>query len=113
MPSLVGLKSVEARMQSVMNAKLNEESIVGWLAQKQGWKRDGESLVKQFKFGSFRDSIVFVNRVASIADTLDHHPDIDIRFTRVRVGASTHAAGGITEKDLDLADRIDLATSVR
>lgn len=96
-----------------MNARLNDESIDGWLGQKQGWKKDGESLVKQFRFESFRDSIVFVNRVASIADTLDHHPDIDIRYNRVRLGASTHDAGGITEKDLELADRVDVATSVR
>lgn len=96
-----------------MTAKLNEESIQGWLEQKQGWKTDGESLTKNFRFESFRDSIVFVNRVASIADTLDHHPDITIRYDRVTLGASTHDAGGITEKDLELADRVDLATSFR
>jgi 4a-hydroxytetrahydrobiopterin dehydratase len=92
---------------------LNEESITGWLQGRQGWKRRGEALTKEFTFESFRNVIVFVNRIASLADDADHHPDIDIRYNRVRLTLSTHEAGGITEKDLDLAERIDFATSAR
>jgi 4a-hydroxytetrahydrobiopterin dehydratase len=59
----------------------------------------------------FRDAIVFVNRLASLADTADHHPDIDIRYSKVHVGLSTHDAGGLSEKDTAMAEKIDLATS--
>ena len=91
--------------------KLNSESIRGWLRAREGWKRRSNQLVKEFDFPSFRDSIVFVNRVATLADEVDHHPDIDIRFDKVSITLSTHDAGGITEKDLDLAEQIDFATS--
>ncbi len=57
--------------------------------------------------------IVFVNRVASLADDANHHPDIDIRYNKVRLTLTTHEAEGITDKDLDLAERVDFATSAR
>jgi 4a-hydroxytetrahydrobiopterin dehydratase len=93
--------------------KLNPESIRGWLRERPGWKRQANSLIKDFQFPSFRDSIVFVNRVATLADEIDHHPDIDVRYDLVRLTLSSHDAGGITEKDLDLAEQIDFATSAR
>ena len=96
-----------------MSDKLNKESIEGWLKGRTGWSRDGDMIHKDFSFESFRDSIVFVNRVATLADSADHHPDIDIRYDSVTIGLSTHDAGGITEKDLNLAEQIDFATSSR
>ena len=94
-----------------MTDKLNDESIDGWLEGRKGWKRWGKALTKNFHFQSFRNAIVFVNRVASLADDLDHHPDIDIRYTTVRLSLTTHSADGLTEKDLELAERVDFATS--
>jgi 4a-hydroxytetrahydrobiopterin dehydratase len=94
-----------------MTDKLNDESIDGWLKIRKGWKRSGNSLIKSFEFQSFRDAIVFVNRVASLADELNHHPDIDIRYTAVLLTLSTHSAGGLTELDLKVAERVDFATS--
>lgn len=91
--------------------KLNTESIRGWLDRRKGWKRKANRLVKEYALGSFRDSIVFVNRVATIADTFDHHPDIDVRFDSVTITLTTHDAGGITERDLKVAEQIDFATS--
>jgi 4a-hydroxytetrahydrobiopterin dehydratase len=91
--------------------KLNTESIRGWLAVRKGWRRRANRLTKDFEFESFRDSIVFVNRVATLADAMNHHPDIDVRYSTVTVTLTTHDAGGITEKDLDLAEQIDFATS--
>ena len=93
--------------------KLNDESIAGWLEAHTGWKRSGNAIRKLFEFASFRDSIVFVNRVATLADEVDHHPDIDIRYAKVTLTLSTHDAGGLTEKDLELAQRVDFATSAR
>jgi len=91
--------------------KLNAESVRGWLRARKGWRRRSNQLTKEFGFPSFRDSIVFVNRVATLADDHDHHPDIDIRYDTVTVTLTTHDAGGITEKDLKLAEQIDFATS--
>jgi len=91
--------------------KLTAESVRGWLRSREGWKRRSNTLTKDFEFTSFRDSIVFVNRVATLADQLDHHPDIDIRYATVTLTLSTHDAGGITAKDLALAEQIDFATS--
>ena len=94
-----------------MAEKLNNESISGWIAGRKGWKHVGATLTKRFRFPSFRDSIVFVNRVASLADDLDHHPDIDIRYTTVHLTLTTHSAKGLTQKDLEFAERVDFATS--
>jgi len=96
-----------------MASKLNSESIRGWLDRRKGWKRRSNKLHKDFQFTTFRDSIVFVNRVATLADTYQHHPEIDVRHTVVTLTLSTRDAGGITEKDLDLAEQIDFATSAR
>jgi 4a-hydroxytetrahydrobiopterin dehydratase len=91
--------------------KLNAESVRGWLSTRSGWKRRSNRLTKEFHFSHFRDSIVFVNRVATIADSRKHHPDIDVRDGTVTLAISTEKVGGITERDLDLAEQIDFATS--
>ena len=94
-----------------MAEKLNTQSIQAWLKTHGGWNRKSNAILKEYKFTHFRDSIVFVNRIATLADDADHHPDIDIRYNRVLITLSTHSAGGITEKDLKLAEQIDFATS--
>ena len=96
-----------------MAKKLNDESIRGWLSGRTGWRRKDQTLTKEFKFTSFRDSIVFVNRVASLADDLDHHPDIHVRYRTVTLTLTTHEAKALTERDLELAERVDFATSAR
>ena len=96
-----------------MAEKLNDESIEAWLEGRSGWKRKEETLVKDFNFDSFRNAIVFVNRVATLADERDHHPGIDIRQTRVRVSLFTRDVGGLTQKDLTMGEQIDFATSAR
>ena len=92
---------------------LDDIAIQSWIHDHDGWSREGDTLVKTYSFPAFRDSIVFVNRIATLADGADHHPDIDIRYDRVRIGLSTHDAGGITAKDTALAEKIDFATSNR
>lgn len=100
-------------MPAVAEAKLNTESIRGWLHARQGWKRRSNKIMKEFVFMHFRDAIVFVNRVATLADSHDHRPRIEVRDVTVTLTLSTRDAGGITEKDLDLAEQIDFATSAR
>jgi 4a-hydroxytetrahydrobiopterin dehydratase len=96
-----------------MSEKLNTESVRGWMKARRGWRRRSNKLTKNFAFGSFRDSIVFVNRVATLADSVHHHPEIDVRLSTVTLTLTTQDVGGITEKDLDLAEQIDFATSAR
>jgi 4a-hydroxytetrahydrobiopterin dehydratase len=94
-----------------MAESLDRESILGWMKLRAGWKRKGRTLVKEFKFSSFRNAIVFVNRVATLADDMRHHPNIDVRHNRVVLTLSTESVQGISEKDLALAEQVDFATS--
>jgi 4a-hydroxytetrahydrobiopterin dehydratase len=71
------------------------------------WHRDGDVITRQVEAPSFLDGIALVQRVAEQAEELDHHPDIDIRYTTLTFTLSTHSAGGLTGKDLELAGRID------
>ena len=89
------------------SAKLSDLEIQRALGGLPGWARRGDTLVKIFTFPRFMLGIEFVQRVATAADAADHHPDIDIRYTKVTCTLSTHDAGGITEKDLALAKEIE------
>ena len=92
-----------------MPAKLSDLEIQRALGSLPGWARRGGVLTKTFAWKTFADAIDFVTRVARAADAADHHPDIDIRYTKVTCALSTHDAGGITEKDLSLAAAIESA----
>ena len=82
--------------------KLNKESVRGWLENRKGWKRRANKLTKEFVFTRFRASLVFVNRVATIADSCKHHPDMDVRGGTVILSLSTEEVGGITEKEMPM-----------
>jgi 4a-hydroxytetrahydrobiopterin dehydratase len=71
------------------------------------WRHFANGLHKEFRFRGFRASIAFVNRMAEQASAKGHHPDIEIHFNRVIVSLSTHDAGGVTAKDIDLARAIE------
>ncbi len=73
------------------------------------WGRDGDTIGREFAFGDFAGSMGFVTKVALLAEKADHHPNIDIRYNRVRLALSTHSAGGLTARDFDLARAIDAA----
>jgi 4a-hydroxytetrahydrobiopterin dehydratase len=90
-----------------MRKKLSDVEIHRAVSALNGWSRRGDTLVKAFAFPRFADGIAFVNRVARIADEMDHHPDIDIRYTKVTLTLSTHDAGGVTKTDFKLAERIE------
>jgi 4a-hydroxytetrahydrobiopterin dehydratase len=90
-------------------AKLSADEIRDGLAKLDGWERQGEEIVKEYRFDGFADALAFVVRVGFSAEKADHHPDLDIRYNRVRVGLSTHSEGGLTGKDLALAAEVDSA----
>jgi 4a-hydroxytetrahydrobiopterin dehydratase len=73
------------------------------------WEVQEKSLVRSIKNETFLDGIRLVATVAQLAEAMDHHPDIDIRWKTVTFRLSTHSAGGLTEKDLELAKHIDVA----
>ena len=92
-----------------MRNKLSDLEIRRALGALPGWARKGESLQKTYSFARFADGIRFVQQIAELADSMNHHPDIDIRYTNVAFSLSTHDAGGITQRDLDLAEGIEKA----
>lgn len=76
-----------------------------------GWDEVDGALQREFELPSFADAIAFVNRVAELAEAENHHPDIAISYKRVTLRWTTHSAGGITERDRDLAVRSAALTS--
>jgi len=70
----------------------------------------GTEITRTYEFADFNESMGFVTRVAIMAEKYDHHPDIDIRWNKVTLTLSTHSEGGLTARDLDLADRCDTLT---
>ena len=90
---------------------LPDPEITARLAARPGWERAGDTIAKTYELPTFLDAIAFVNRVATRAEAADHHPDLDIRYRKVRVALSTHDAGGITDKDFDLAAEIEAAVT--
>jgi 4a-hydroxytetrahydrobiopterin dehydratase len=86
---------------------LADAEIAAALEALPDWKRAGDEIVKEYDCGSFPGAIAFVVRVGFLAEKADHHPDIDIRWKRVRIALSTHSANGLTSRDLDLAGEIE------
>lgn len=86
---------------------LNDQDIATRLAKLDGWTREGNTIVKTFKFANYHETLAFVNTVAWIAHRSDHHPDLEVGYNRCRVSFSTHSAGGLTDKDFANAARID------
>jgi len=71
-----------------------------------GWESNGREITRTYKFKNFAEAMAFVNKVAGLAEAADHHPDINIRYNKVRLTLSTHSAGGLTDKDFSLANQI-------
>jgi 4a-hydroxytetrahydrobiopterin dehydratase len=86
---------------------LSDIAIQRELQTLSGWSRRGDVLTKLYQFRTFMDAIAFVNRVAESAEEANHHPDIDIRYSKVTLTLSTHDSGGITQADIDLARAVD------
>ncbi len=71
------------------------------------WELEKKHIERTFEFDDFSESIDFVNAVAEVSEDEEHHPDIDIRYNKVRLILSTHSKGGLTDLDFGLAERID------
>jgi 4a-hydroxytetrahydrobiopterin dehydratase len=86
---------------------LPEAEVAAALAALPGWARVGDEIEKTFELATFPDAIAFVVRVGFLAEAADHHPDLDVRWRRVRVALTTHDSGGLTASDVDLAQQIE------
>jgi 4a-hydroxytetrahydrobiopterin dehydratase len=86
---------------------LSPEDAQSRLSKLSGWQIEAGQIVKTYQFKDFVGALGFVNRVGEAAEAAGHHPDIDIRYNRVRLSLSTHDAGGLTAKDFDLAVEAD------
>jgi len=90
---------------------LSSDALAAFLASHPGWKVESGMLTRTFELPTFLEGISFVQRVAEAAEAADHHPDIDIRWRKVRLCLVTHDAGGLTTRDTDLAARADALLS--
>ena len=86
---------------------MTDSEIQSRLGGLEGWRFAQGQIEKQFEFVNFVAALGFVDRVGLLAETAGHHPDIDIRYNKVRFALSTHSAGGVTDKDFALAAQID------
>jgi 4a-hydroxytetrahydrobiopterin dehydratase len=90
-----------------MPALLEPEAVQTLLQEVPEWKLEENAISRTFELASFPLAIAFVNKVAEEAEKENHHPDIDIRWRKVRLALSTHSAGGLTSADFTLARKLD------
>ena len=86
---------------------LSDEEIGARLVTREHWRREGDTLTRELRFHDFSESVAFVNRVLPHAEEIGHHPDLSISWNTVDVSLTTHSCGAITERDFELARRID------
>ena len=103
--STTSLQSLESFAAGQL--KLDAIQIPIKLATVPDWKRQGDVITRTFEFKNFSAALKFVNAVAELAEQAWHHPDIDIRWNKVTLTLTTHKAGGLTEKDFELAQQFD------
>lgn len=87
---------------------LSKEALQKFLAEHPGWElTPNNGLLRTYTFQKFLDGVEFVRAVAQVAEKHDHHPDIDIRYTKVKLFLTTHDAGGLTFRDPAVASEAD------
>ncbi|MFY9938020.1 MAG: 4a-hydroxytetrahydrobiopterin dehydratase [Silvibacterium sp.] len=86
---------------------LSRDDVCERLKLLPDWKEDQNEIVREAEFPDFVAAIDFVNAVAGKAEAAGHHPDIDVRYNRVRLALVSHDAGGLTQRDFDLAESIE------
>jgi len=89
---------------------LTDSAIQTALHNLPGWKSNGQAIERTFEFKDFKAAMVFVNKIADAAEAANHHPDIDIRYNKVKTSLVSHDSGGVTERDVKMAGGINLIT---
>src|SRR2546425_12080217 len=104
-PSAAVLAAASTMLRAV--ELLSDSEVESRLAELEGWERDGETIVKTFELADFVGSVEFIGMVVDPAEEMGHHPDLTVSWNKVGVSITTHAAGGLTANDFELAKRID------
>ncbi len=86
---------------------LKLDKIADALHQLKGWQYENGALTKEWDFDNFGEAMAFINSIAEMAEAANHHPDIVINYSKVRLTLSTHSAGGVTNNDVALAKQIE------
>lgn len=90
-----------------MPEKLNDDQIKARLAKLPDWSIENGMLTKTFTFSSYGHGVMFASGLGYMADSMDHHPDLELTYQKVKVSLVTHDAGGLTANDFDLADKAE------
>jgi 4a-hydroxytetrahydrobiopterin dehydratase len=90
-----------------MSTVLSEAEVQQALTQLSGWKRTGKAIDRVFQFDSFIKAMEFVNQIAETAEAVNHHPDILISYNKVTLSLISHDSGGVTNRDIRMATRIN------
>jgi 4a-hydroxytetrahydrobiopterin dehydratase len=88
---------------------LDDASVTAWLSAHPGWSREGDVLVKTYRFDDFAGALAFAVRVGMFAEKCDHHPELEIGWGKAVVKLSTHEPAGLTQLDLTSAEAADKA----
>ena len=88
-------------------AVLTDAEIQQALGSLRGWQRQGKAIQRVFEFPDFKAAMQFVNKIADAAEQANHHPDIDIRYNKVTTALISHDSGGVTQRDVKMARRIN------
>ncbi len=88
-------------------ARLSDAQIQEALGRLSGWQQQDNAIERTFEFSGFAEAMNFVNQVAALAEQANHHPDISINYNRVKLVLTSHDSGGVTERDIALAGRIN------
>jgi 4a-hydroxytetrahydrobiopterin dehydratase len=90
-----------------MPTPLSEKESAARLSRLPGWEISGGRLRREYRFEAYLDGVAFATRVAELAEAADHHPDILIGYRQVTLTLVSHDAGGLTDRDFELAARVD------
>jgi 4a-hydroxytetrahydrobiopterin dehydratase len=88
-------------------AVLTDAEIKQTLGNLKGWQQNGKAIQRIFEFPDFKAAMQFVNRIADAAEQANHHPDIDIRYNKVTMALVSHDSGGVTQRDVRMAEKIN------
>lgn len=90
-----------------MGTPLTDAELQSALQKLPHWKRNDKAIERDFEFPNFADAMVFVNKIAEAAEDANHHPDITINYNKVKLQLISHDSGGVTQRDLRMAGRIN------
>jgi 4a-hydroxytetrahydrobiopterin dehydratase len=101
------MHEMQATEESIVSTVLSDAQIQQALQQLPGWRKNGQAIQRVFQFASFVQAMEFVNQMAEAAEAVNHHPDILINYNKVTLTLVSHDSGGITQRDIKMATRIN------